>query len=248
MSRVAAGLLEARSFFVVFLVAGCLFGACTPKESPKAPSPASRAERVKTLDQAVAPAVPEIRQPFSGEVVYKQTAVPLALSAFATDIGNLHYFVSGRHWKHVDGKGELTALYDPDAHVIHYFKPERRIVNASQSMGEATFVAGRQKKTILGRECLSYRMTSGGRSIVSFYDPTLYIDPESHTEHHWGHWAESLAFSDGGISLWSEVETEWGYVVSEAIEIRYMEFDAGFWAVPAEAQSEIDGAPATLSP
>jgi hypothetical protein len=50
------------------------------------------------------------RKPLSGEIAYRMTAkAPLATK----DLGELHYFVSGAHWKHVDQDGATPALYDP---------------------------------------------------------------------------------------------------------------------------------------
>lgn len=224
------------------VVLWCILLSCGANHDLKVP----RSARPETVAPARAsassapPTAPEAKHPFSGEIVYRQTAFHLGLSVLARDLGNLHYFVSGRNWKHVDDRGEMTALYEPESHLIHYFKPERRTVSASESKGPVTFVALRGKKNILGRECSSFRMTTKDDTTVICSDPTLYVDPKLHSEHHWGYWAETLAFSHGGLSLWSETEMTGGTFVSEAIAIRYIDFEPGFWAVPVDVTGQTD--------
>jgi len=52
------------------------------------------------------------RAPFSGEIVYRMTAIARSSGA-ARDLGELHYFISGPHWKHVDEQGDKEGRVRP---------------------------------------------------------------------------------------------------------------------------------------
>jgi len=168
-------------------------------------------------------------KPFSGEIVYRMTAkAPLATK----DLGELHYFISGAHWKHVDQDGATRAIYDPDTHLIHYFKPEAKVVDASRSDGSATFVTLSDTRVVLGRTCKGIQWTTSDRKVTGYYDPELFVDPAPFTNHHFGHWAETLAQTGGALILWSDMEFAQGDIISDPISIRAREFDASFWALP----------------
>jgi len=36
--------------------------------------------------------------------------------------------------------------------------------------------------------------------------PDLFVDPKPYENHHFGHWAETLAFTHGALILWSKME------------------------------------------
>ncbi len=171
------------------------------------------------------------RSPFSGEIVFRMTAVARN-SGDARELGELHYFISGAHWKHVDEHGDTRALYDPETQLVHYYKPESKIVDARAAEDPVSFEALPQTRVVLGRVCKAFRSTARERTIIGFYDPELFVDPAPYANHHLGHWAETMAFTHGALVLWSKMEFAAGDIVSDPIRIEPREFDASFWAVP----------------
>jgi len=148
-------------------------------------------------------------------------------------LGELHYFISGPHWKHVDEAGVTTALYEPETGLIHYFKPRVRVVRASISDGPAQYEALSETRVVLGRKCKGVRWTTGERTITGFYDPELFVDRAPYVNHHFGNWSETLAFTGGALILWSDMEFVQGdVIISEPISIRERQFDASFWSLP----------------
>ncbi len=232
----------ARSVFAPRLRSACVlslsaWSCATPNAAPANSRSAGAASQASAELSSQRPKE-QARTPFSGEIVYRQTAFGNGSFSEARDLGNLHYFISGRHWKHVDEGGDTVALYDPDANVVHYFKPERKTVNAAQSDGPATFESLPDTTVVLGRTCKAYRETLDGMNLVVFYDPALFVDPKPYTQHKFRHWGESLAFSGGGLSLASRTELPKGTIVSEAISIEARTFEPSFWSVSNNAPKE----------
>jgi hypothetical protein len=198
---------------------------------------------------SAAPAVPEtpaasvnassnvasMRKPFSGEIIYHLTAVAAGTSE-TRDLGELHYFISGAHWKHVDASGKTTAQYDPDRHLIYYFKSQVETVDASISDRPAKFEALAETRVVLGRKCKGLRWTTADRSITGFYDPELFVDPAQFANHHFGNWIETLTATNGALILWSDMQLPQGDIISDPVSVQPREFDASFWLVP-DAQS-----------
>lgn len=197
---------------------------------------ASRAEVTSTkadqLQGGASAQPPETRRPFSGEIVYRRTAVPNGSSDAPRDLGEFHYFISGSHWKHVDASGDTTALYDPERNLVHYFKPERKTVDAAQAATPDVFELLNETKLVLGRACKGVRQISADRRYTIFYDPSLFVDPHQYPNHHLGSWTELLAVTGGGLSLFSKTETDRGDLVSEAVRIEARSFDDSFWHIP----------------
>ena len=146
-------------------------------------------------------------------------------------------FISGAHWKHVDEHGETLALYDPETQLIHYYKPEAKVVDARQSAGAVSFESLPQTKVVLGRACNSFVSTSATRTVAGFYDPDLFVEPRLYANHHFGHWAETIAFTHGALILWSKMEIAGGDIISDPISIEARELDASLWAVPEVASA-----------
>jgi len=159
------------------------------------------------------------------------------------DLGKLHYFISGPHWKHVDDDGATIALYDPETQLIHYYKPEPKVVDASVAEGPVSFEALPGAKVVLGRTCKGFRSTSSQRVVTGYYDPDLFVDSSVYSSHHFGSWAETLAFTSGGLVLWSKMELAGGDIISEPLSIQSRELDAAFWAVPKDEAAGRDGGP-----
>ena len=179
------------------------------------------------------------RKPFSGEIIFRRTAIPRGAAPLDwRDLGEQHYFISGPHWKLVDESGATTALYDPETHLIHYFKPETKIVDASTSDSPARFELLPETRVILGRKCKGVRWTTSESTTTGFYDPDLFVDAALYSTHHYGNWAETLALTHGALMLWSKVEVSRGDIVSEPVSIVLRDFDASFWAVPKTAISK----------
>ncbi len=174
----------------------------------------------------------DARTPFSGEIVYQRTIVSRTSELPFKALGRFHYFISGAHWKHMDEAGDLSALYDPDANVIHYFKPNRKDVDARQSDGPVRFEPLPETRVILGRTCRGIRQVSAQSTITEFYDPDLFVDPQDYANHHSGHWAEFLRAKQGGLPLWDAMEGDGYSVVSEAVRIVPRTFAPSFWALP----------------
>ena len=213
-----------------------VFFSCSPSRNrPLPPSATPPAVAVLSAEQ------PSVEQPatpraafFSGEIVYRRTAVPRSKQASPFGLGDFHYFISGAHWKHVDANGRTTALYDPATNFIHYYGSQHRKVDASQVVDTARFELLAETKVVLGRTCKAFRQVSGAESFIAFYDPNLAVDPGLYENHRLGHWNELLAFTGGGLALWTKTDSPEGDIISEAIAIRPMSFDASFWAIPAE--------------
>ena len=209
-----------------------LLSACAHSTSH---APASSPERaaVTTVEVPVPEPAPA-REPFSGEIVYRMTLFPRDNPSAPRELGEMHYFISGRHWKDVDAKGHTIALYDPDTHLVHYFE-QGKVIDVTRPEDSATFDAPSEVKVVLGRRCKAVRWKSAHSTSTAFYDPALFADPRLFANHHHGHWAETLAFTGGGISLWSKQENEWGDIVMEAQSVEPRTFPPSFWSV-AEAE------------
>lgn len=205
--------------------------ACSSREPGLSPSPATPTATPTVHEAALSPEAPRTA-PFSGEIVYRRSAMPNGADAKAIPMLDLHYFVSGQHWKQVDGAGDLVSVYDPDANVVHYFKPERSSVDASVSEGSATFEHLTETKRVLGRGCKGIRQTSERATFVAFYDPALFVDPKLYARHKLGNWDEFLVQTAGGLALFSSVELPEGDIVSEAIRIESQSFEPAFWSLP----------------
>ena len=221
------------------LLIGVLVGGCGGRQG--ALPTASRAEVTSTkgapLQRGVSAQPPETRRPFSGEIVYRQTAVPKGSPVAPRDLGEFHYFISGSHWKHVDASGDTTALYDPERNVVHYFKPERKMVDAGLAASPDVFEVLNETKLVLGRACQGVRQISAGRRYTIFFDPSLFVDPHQYPNHHLGSWTELLAVTGGGLSLFSRTETDRGDLISEAVRIEPRSFVDSFWRIPDDDRS-----------
>lgn len=206
---------------------------CGCSHAPAAPESKSAAPEANAAASAE-PAQAEAKKsaPFSGEIVYARQMVPDAPGVPSKPLGEFHYFISGPHYKHVDEQGDVSALYDPTANVLHYFKPTRRELDARQPNGEATIELLPEVKVILGHTCRGIRQVTRDTTFVVFFDPEIYVDPKDYADHHYGHWAEFLAATHGGLALWSSVHHGSYSQVSEAVRIVPRTFDASFWAVP----------------
>src|SRR3954452_20119419 len=90
--------------------------ACSGCGAQKSSSAASAATPAVAPKDAVVtsggPAQEHAAKPFSGEIVYRVSAPAVGASA-SRDLGELHYFISGAHWKHADASGATSALYEP---------------------------------------------------------------------------------------------------------------------------------------
>lgn len=177
--------------------------------------------------------------PFSGEIVYRQTAVPDAASSEARDLGELHYFIDGANWKHVDGHGDTIVLYEPSPNLVHYFKPQRKTVDASHAEQPAKFEHLDEVKIVLGHDYKAIRQTSGDVTFTVYYDPEVFVDPALYEKHKLGHWGELLAQTNGALTLASTTAMPGGTIIGEAISIVPKTLDAQTWVIPAgEVESE----------
>lgn len=218
---------------LMILVARALNGCAAPGDARSAPAQAVVAE-VPTRTVATQPE--GVSKPFSGEIVFRLTAISPGASLEGGDLGELHYFISGAHWKHVDSNGVTTALYDPDKGLVYHFKPQPKTVDARVSNGPATFEALPETRMVLGRKCKGLRWTTPDRKITGFYDPNLFVDRSLYADHHYGHWAETLEFTGGALILWSQMDLPQGTIISEPIAIEPREFDAAFWRPPTSVE------------
>jgi hypothetical protein len=211
-----------------------LFLGCSGSRGPESKSTPSTVSGGAASSTQPVQAEPNNHAPFSGEIVYARSVVSKTTGIPPQSLGELHYFISGPHWKHVDERGKITALYDPITNVVHYFKPDRKGVDARQPDGPVTFEPLPATKVVLGRTCVGMRQVSAQAPFVEFYDPELYVDPKDYAAHHHGHWAEILAVTHGGLPLWDAVERDGYSLVSEAVRIVPRTFDASFWAIPSD--------------
>ena len=208
--------------------------------APRVVEPANTADTSDTKSQSNGE---HERKPFSGEIVFHLTAVSAEASGSTKDLGQLHYFISGAHWKHVDASGETAVLYDPESRLIHYFKPQLKTVDASHSDGPIKFETLPGIRVVLGRTCKGVRWTTNDRKVTAFYDPDLFVDPAPFAHHHYGHWAETLAVTHGALILWSDMQLPQGDIISEPISIQSREFDPSFWQVPNVPSSDVSSEP-----
>jgi hypothetical protein len=184
---------------------------------------------------------------FTGEIIYRQTAIPK--DGPPVELEEMHYFISGAHWKYVDASGRTTALYDPEENVIQYYQPEGKTIDASQPDGEAKFEKLAETKVVLNRHCKAFSQTSESSKTLVFYDPNLMVDPKLFGQHRFGHWNEFLEVTGGGLSLWSKTETSRGDLISEAVLIRPRSFEPSFWERPQSPEADAqDKTPLASSP
>ncbi len=227
-----------RLSFALFSAMGCLLSACA---RPAANEPLSAPERkAVTTVQVPPPAQAPARTPFSGEIVYRLTLLPRDNASADRDLGELHYFISGTHWKHVDAKGVTLALYDPDTHLVHYF-PQGKVVDATLPDGDVTFESLPEVKVVLGRACKAIVSKTSKDTTTTFYDPALFVDPRPFANHHWGHWAETLAMTGGALSLWSKRESDVGDMIFEAQSIQPRTFPPSFWSLADAERATVSG-------
>jgi hypothetical protein len=237
MQTVLSGRVRSVGWILATLVSGCANQgeAVAPRVSERAAAPVDTSSKASPLKDG------HDQMPFSGEIVFRLTAVSTGASRDTKDLGELHYFISGAHWKHVDASGDVAVLYDPESHLIHYFKPQAKTVDASLSDGPASFEALPDTRVVLGRTCKGVRWTTRDRKITAFYDPALFVDPAPFVNHHYGHWAETLAATSGALILWSDMELPQGNIISEPVSIQSREFEDSFWRVPEEQSSDGNG-------
>ena len=94
--------------FLALALAVFLLGCGSANTEPRTAQPVTSSSASSSEAEAAVPR----RAFFSGEIVYRQTAVPRSEGGEPVDLGDLHYFISGPHWKHVDANGQTMALYD----------------------------------------------------------------------------------------------------------------------------------------
>src|SRR5688572_16512968 len=112
---------------VALLLGACAGTARGPLENGAEPS--TSAPRRSPLPSSE---TSEPLAPFSGEIVYEIRVFDTTGPERSLGGYQLHYFISGSHWKHTDGDGRLVAQYEPSSKHIHYFVPTRRSFPASQ--------------------------------------------------------------------------------------------------------------------
>lgn len=210
---------------------------CGRPPPPAAASPAAQARGIEARGDAgpSGTATADARPaPFSGLIVYRIT--------FSSGDrpprpgGELHYYISGNHWKIEDENGNVLALYDPVSNLIHYFRPRAHAVDAAIARGGPPVLEDlSETKSVLGCPCRGLLETTRERRIIDFLCPTLVVDPAQFPNHHFGGWTEELQHTGGALSLWSIIETADGARVSEAIRVERRQFDDDFWRLPPEA-------------
>jgi hypothetical protein len=210
---------------LVWCAVALLVSACA--RAPRDPGPPASGSEGPS-------AAPEKVEPFSGEIVYEwrvyHTVGPEQLLATY----ELHYFISGSHWKHTDRDGKLLALYEPASKQIHFFDPAHRAVPASQVDASYELTPSSETRSILGYECKSLqKVWATGRSL-EFYTPQLRIDAAPFLDHHFQGWAEFLSFTGGALTLDSEITQDGRRTSVKAIRVERRTFDESFWQVPTE--------------
>lgn len=211
---------------LLLLAVGCGGGRETPATASGVVDVAAKSDSEAPMPQAASHNGPSLRH-FSGEIVFRQTFVASS-DGHERRMDDVHYFISGAHWKHVNANGNTTALYDPETRLVHYFNGKSSVDTRIQS-DVSRFEHLDATKVILGRSCRGIRRISGQTSSTTFYDPTLTVDPSLYSEHHFGGWAEYLVATGGALFLWQAYERPDGVLVWEAIRIAERSFDSEFW-------------------
>lgn len=174
-------------------------------------------------------ATSEVIVPFSGEIVYEFSVFDTTGPERLLGRYELHYFISDNRWKHTDRDGRLVAQYEPSTRQIHFLVPSSRSFPASQADASYEFAHASDTRSILGYECKSVRRLSDTETALEFYTPNLRINPAPFSDHHFKGWAGFLKFTDGAISLDSEITLPGRRISVKTLRIERKTFDDSFW-------------------
>jgi hypothetical protein len=149
----------------------------------------------------------------------------------------------------VNSDGITTSLYDPDANVVHYFKPKRKTLDASRADGTVHFEPLQETKTVLGHECKALRQSWANISVVVYYDLGIFVDPKPYAHTMLAHMGEGLAVRNGALKLASTLELANETIYAEATSLSQRSFEPSFWSLANnEPIAEADAGPATSAP